>query len=82
MAFELRPTTAKALTGLETDGDGRLLDDAGQVIPGLYAAGEIMGFGHAFELDTLLDSSMVGGAFLTGRVAGRAALLDLGRRED
>ncbi len=77
LALAVHPTTAKALTGLETDLAGHLLSATGQPIPGLYAAGEIMGFAHAFDLETLLDSSMVGGAFLTGRVAGRTALRDL-----
>jgi hypothetical protein len=77
-ALVLQPTTAKVLTGLETDLHGRLLDAAGEPIPGLYAAGEVAGFGHAFDSQALLDSSMVAGAFLTGRVAGRSALAGLG----
>ncbi len=82
VALAIQPTTAKALTGLETDLNGRVLDADGSPIPGLYAAGELAGFGHAFDLDCLLDSSMVGGAFLTGRVAGRAVLQDWSREAE
>lgn len=75
-ALPLQVTAAKTLSGVETDLDGRVLDAAGAPLPGLYAAGEVAGFGHPWE-GAHLDSSMVAGAVLTGRVAGRAVCGDL-----
>lgn len=76
-ALPLRITTAKSLTGVEVDLDGRVLDAAGAPIPGLYAAGEAAGFAHPWEVEHI-DSTMVSGAVLTGRAAGRAVRADLG----
>lgn len=70
-ALPLRLTTAKSLTGLQIDLDGRLLDARGTVIPRLYAAGEAAGFAHPWEA-VHIDSTMVSGAILTGRAAGKA----------
>jgi len=77
-ALPLRLTTAKTLTGVRVDLDGRLVDASGAPIPGLYAAGELAGFAHPWEREHL-DSTMVSGAVLTGRAAGRGACRDLGR---
>lgn len=71
-ALPLRITAAKTLSGLRVDLDGRCLDAAGAPIPGLYAAGEVAGFAHPWE-GRHIDSTMVSGAVLTGRAAGRAA---------
>lgn len=71
-ALPLLPMSAKSITGIVTDESGRVLDASGAPIPGLFAAGEAMGFGHPYG-DTILDSTMIAGAILTGRVAGRAA---------
>ena len=66
--------SAKSTSGLEVDQEGRLLGAAGQVLPGLFAAGEAAGFHHPYDSDGgLLDSTMVAGAVLSGRVVGRAA---------
>lgn len=70
-ALPLRLTSAKSLSGLNVDLDGRLLDASGAVIPRLYAAGEAAGFAHPWEAQHI-DSTMVSGAILTGRAAGRA----------
>lgn len=74
-ALPLRLTTAKTLTGLRIDLDGRLLDTTGHPIAGLYAAGELAGFAHPWE-SRHIDSTMVSGAVLTGRAAGRAVCGD------
>jgi len=71
-ALPARVTTAKSLTGLETDLAGRVLDAAGAVVPGLFAAGEVAGFGHPYD-NVPYDSTMVAGAVLTGRISGRSA---------
>ncbi|MEL6341671.1 MAG: FAD-dependent oxidoreductase [Myxococcota bacterium] len=70
VALPLFPTTAKSISGLRTDLSGQVLDGVGQPIAGLYAAGEAMGFGHPYGDDPVLDSSMVAGAILTGRIVG------------
>jgi fumarate reductase flavoprotein subunit len=77
-ALPLVPMTAKSISGLETDASGRVLDASGAPIAGLYAAGEVMGFGHPYD-GAVLDSTMVAGAILTGRVAGATVHADLSK---
>jgi len=64
----------KSLGGIQTDLQSRVLDHAGQAIPGLYAAGEAAGFGgggmHGLRA---LEGSFLGGCILGGRIAGQAA---------
>ena len=52
----------------------RLLRPDGQPIPGLYAAGEVAGFGgggvHGYRA---LEGTFLGGCLFGGRIAGRAA---------
>lgn len=43
VTVEVRPGFAKAFVGVPTDADGRVVDDDGAVIPGLYGAGELIG---------------------------------------
>ena len=70
-ALPIYPTTGKSLSGVVSDSQGRVLDSASNAIPGLYSAGEVAGFG--FGPHPAVDSTMVAGAILSGRVAGRAA---------
>ena len=74
IAVRLHTLTRKTLGGLHTDLQGRVLDGAGLVIPGLYAAGEAAGFGgggmHGFRS---LEGTFLGGCLFSGRTAGRAA---------
>ena len=72
-ALPILPTTAKTLTGVVTNTRGQVLDDAGVGIGGLYAAGEIAGFGGGRHPP--VDSTMIAGAILSGRDAGRDASL-------
>ena len=72
LAVPLHASPAKSLGGLPVDGEGRVLDEAGVPIPGLYAAGEVTGFGLPYGAAPR-DSTMVAGAVLTGRAAGKAA---------
>jgi hypothetical protein len=64
----------KSLGGIQTDLQSRVLDGAGQPIPGLFAAGEAAGFGgggmHGLRA---LEGSFLGGCILSGRIAGQAA---------
>ena len=68
--------TRKTLGGLQTDLAGRVLDDAGGPVPGLYAAGEVAGFGgggmHGYRA---LEGTFLGGCLFSGRTAGRAVAL-------
>jgi len=70
-ALPIRPTSAKSLTGVVTDAQGRVVDLQGAPIPGLYAAGEVAGFGGGRHPP--VDSTMIAAAILSGRDAGRAA---------
>jgi len=73
IAVRLHILTRKTLGGLETNLSGQVLNAGGEVIPGLYAAGEVAGFGgggmHGYRA---LEGSFLGGCLYSGRVAGRA----------
>ncbi len=60
-------------TGLEIDARTRVLGTEGRAVPGLYAAGEVAGFGgggmHGYRS---LEGTFLGGCLFSGRVAGRA----------
>ncbi|GIF00510.1 FAD-binding dehydrogenase [Paractinoplanes rishiriensis] len=74
VAVRLNILTRKTLGGLQTDLQGRVLNAAGAAIPGLYAAGEVSGFGgggvHGYRS---LEGTFLGGCIFSGRQAGRAA---------
>jgi uncharacterized protein len=74
IAVRLSLLTRKTLGGLETDLSGRVLRPGGGVFEGLYAAGEVAGFGgggmHGYRS---LEGTFLGGCLFSGRVAGRAA---------
>ena len=67
--------TRKTLGGLQTDLSGRVLgrDAPHRPVPGLFAAGEVAGFGgggmHGYRS---LEGSFLGGCLFSGRQAGRA----------
>jgi predicted oxidoreductase len=73
IAVRLRVLTRKTLGGLQTDLSGRVLRSDGTPLPGLYAAGEIAGFGgggmHGYRS---LEGTFLGGCLFSGRIAGRA----------
>jgi len=74
IAVRLSVLTRKTLGGLETDLDGRVLMASGQPLGGLYAAGEVAGFGgggmHGYRA---LEGTFLGGCLFSGRAAGRSA---------
>ena len=74
VAVRLRVLSRKTLGGLHTDLASRVLDASGSPVPGLYAAGEVAGFGgggvHGYRA---LEGTFVGGCLFSGRAAGRAA---------
>jgi predicted oxidoreductase len=73
IAVKLHILTRKSLGGIETDLDGRVLSADGTPVPGLYAAGEVSGFGgggvHGYRA---LEGTFLGGCLFSGRQAGRA----------
>ncbi|GAA1403039.1 FAD-binding dehydrogenase [Catellatospora coxensis] len=74
IAVRLNILTRKTLGGLETDLAGRVLRADGTPLPGVYAAGEVSGFGgggvHGYRS---LEGTFLGGCIFSGRQAGRAA---------
>ncbi|MEJ7768478.1 MAG: FAD-binding protein, partial [Chitinophagaceae bacterium] len=58
----------------QTNLSGEVLGSAGIPVPGLYAAGEVAGFGgggmHGYRS---LEGTFLGGCIFSGRIAGRAA---------
>jgi predicted oxidoreductase len=73
IAVRLSILTRKTLGGLETDLSGRVLGAGGAPVDGLYAAGEVAGFGgggvHGYRS---LEGTFLGGCLFSGRTAGRA----------
>lgn len=73
IAVRLNILTRKTLGGLQTDLDSRVLRPDGSVFSGLYAAGEVAGFGgggvHGYNA---LEGTFLGGCIFSGRAAGRA----------
>jgi uncharacterized protein len=74
IAVRLNILTRKTLGGFETDLEGRVFGQDGEIMPGLYAAGEAAGFGgggmHGYRS---LEGTFLGGCLFSGRSAGRAA---------
>jgi predicted oxidoreductase len=74
IAVKLHVLTRKTLGGLETDLSSRVLQPGGEPLPGLYAAGEVAGFGgggvHGYRA---LEGTFLGGCIFSGRIAGREA---------
>lgn len=72
IAVRLNILTRKTLGGLQTDLNGAVLNDTGQRIPGLFAAGEVCGFGgggvHGYRS---LEGTFVGGCLFTGLQVGK-----------
>ena len=73
IAVKLNILTRKTLGGLQTDLQSRMIDATGTVLPGLFAAGEVAGFGgggyHGYNA---LEGTFLGGCIFSGRNAGRA----------
>ena len=74
IGVKLHILTRKTLGGLHTDLGARVLGKNGEPVPGLYAAGEVAGFGgggmHGYRA---LEGTFLGGCLFSGRTAGRAA---------
>ncbi len=74
IAVRLNVLTRKSLGGIHTDIQGRVLTPDGDVFPGLFAAGEVCGFGgggyHGYNA---LEGTFLGGCLFSGRLAGQNA---------
>lgn len=79
IGVKLHILTRKTLGGIQTDLDSRALGADGRPVGGLYAAGEVAGFGgggvHGYNA---LEGTFLGGCLFSGRAAGRAAARQTG----
>ncbi|MGN6252434.1 MAG: FAD-binding dehydrogenase [Marmoricola sp.] len=77
IAVRLNILTRKTLGGLETNLDSQVVRPDGTIFRGLYAAGEVAGFGgggvHGYNA---LEGTFLGGCIFSGRAAGRAIARD------
>ena len=73
IGVKLHILTRKTLGGIQTDLASRAIGLDGNPIDGLYAAGEVAGFGgggvHGYNA---LEGTFLGGCLFSGRAAGRA----------
>lgn len=73
IGVKLNIITRKTLGGLQTNLDGQMLNASGQPVQGLYAAGEVAGFGgggyHGYNS---LEGTFLGGCIFSGRQVGRS----------
>ncbi|MBY6082541.1 FAD-binding dehydrogenase [Ruegeria arenilitoris] len=73
IAVKLHVLTRKTLGGLQTNLDSQMIGADGHMVPGLFAAGEVAGFGgggyHGYNA---LEGTFLGGCIFSGRNAGRS----------
>ncbi|MEA2498150.1 MAG: uncharacterized protein QOH26_555 [Actinomycetota bacterium] len=78
IAVRLRVLTRKSLGGLQTDLSSRVLKPDGDVLPGLYAAGEVAGFGGGgVHGRRSMEGTFLGGCLVSGRFAARHLIQNL-----
>lgn len=72
IAVKLNILTRKTLGGIETNLNGQVFNNKGEIIEGLFAAGEASGFGgggyHGYRS---LEGTFLGGCIFSGMRAGR-----------
>ena len=83
IAVQMNLLTRKTLGGIETNLSSQVMRPNGEAFPGLYAAGEVAGFGgggvHGYNS---LEGTFLGGCIFSGRAAGRAMADELyGKKE-
>lgn len=78
IAVRLNILSRKTLGGLQTDLSGRVLNSSGNPVNGLYAAGEVSGFGgggiHGYRS---LEGTFVGGCLFTALQSSKALIQEL-----
>ena len=77
-AAQFFPLTRKSMGGVDVDLDCRVLDRSGRPIPGLFAVGEVTGFG-GINGKAALEGTFLGPGIYMGRMAGRRIAQGLGR---
>jgi len=77
-AVRMYPMTRKNMGGVAIDRQARVLNQQGQVVPGLHAVGEITG-SVGINGSHGLDGLFLGPAILTGRLAGMSLAKTYGR---
>lgn len=70
-AIPLYPLTRKSMGGLATDRQSRVLDADRKPVPGLYAVGEVAGFG-GINGKAGLEGTFLGPSILQGRMLGKS----------
>ena len=70
-AVAVHPITRKSMGGLQIDRQCRVTTTGGEPIPGLYAVGEVTGFG-GINGKAALEGTFIAPAMLQGRLVGRA----------
>jgi uncharacterized protein len=77
-AIRMYPLTRKSMGGLAVNDDAQVLNQGGDPIAGLYAAGEVTGFAGV-NGRAALEGTFLGPSVLMGRIAGRSAAADAPR---
>jgi predicted oxidoreductase len=77
-AAQFFPLTRKSMGGIDVNMECRVLDKSGRVIPGLFAVGEVTGFG-GINGKAALEGTFLGPGIYMGRIAGRRIAQDLAR---
>lgn len=81
IAVRLNILTRKTLGGLQTNLASQVIRSDGEAFPGLYAAGEVAGFGgggvHGYNA---LEGTFLGGCIFSGRAAGIALSRNLSQK--
>ena len=73
VAVRLNILSRKTLGGLQTNLDSQVIGANGAPVPGLYAAGEVAGFGGGgVHGHNALEGTFLGGCIFSGRAAGLA----------
>lgn len=73
-AVKMSPTIMGTMGGVKTDEKGHVLNESGEVIPGLYAAGEMSN--RCFYEYTYLGAGSLSSYSIMGRIAGENAAKD------
>ena len=71
-AAQFFPITRKSMGGISVDLRCQVLSSEGKPIPGLYAVGEVTGFG-GLNGKAALEGTFLGPSVLMGRIAGKAS---------
>jgi flavocytochrome c len=78
-AAQFFPITRKSMGGVDVDLECRVLNPSGKPIPGLYAIGEVTGFG-GINGKAALEGTFLGPAIYMGRIAGRSIAQQIASR--